>query len=244
MRFMSLFRPAMDLATDSQPCSDDAATRMGALMEEEIRTGTLVSTGGLGPTSSGVLVRRSGERVTVTDGPFTESKELVLGFAILKVASKEEAIASAKRFLAVVGDGVCEVRPMMQMPGVVEEQRYMSLFRSASAEPTAPTPPPEEERIAMGQLIERESKAGILVSTGGLGPSGMGARVRRAGAEFGVVDGPFGPAEALVGGYAILEVASKEDAIAAAKRFLSVAGDGECEVRLFFGSEDAVCSAA
>jgi hypothetical protein len=242
MRFMSFFRPAIDLETPDEPCAGDA--EMGALMEEELRSGGLVSTGGLGPSAEGWLVRRAGERVTVIDGPFAESKELIAGFAIVKVASKEEAVASARRFLEVAGDGVCEVRPMMQMPGVVDDSHYLSLFRSAAPESDAPEPLSEEEQAAMGRLVERESKAGILVSTGGLGPSVTGARVRRAGAHIAVVEGPFGPAEALVAGYAVLEAASKAEAIEAAKRFLAVAGDGECEVRPLFGPEDGVCTGA
>ncbi len=242
MRFMSLFRPAMDIESLPQPCPDDAG-QMGALMVEEMRTGTLVSTGGLAPTARGVLVERRGERVTIVDGPFAESKELMLGFALLRVASKAAAIDAAKRFLAVVGEGICEVRPA-QLPGGVDESLYMSLYRSARPEPDAPTPPPEDERAAMMRLIEEETKTGVLVSTGGLGSTSMGARVAREGAEYRVFDGPFGAAQRLIAGYAILEVASKGEAVASAKRFLAIAGDGECELRPFFGSEDAVCTAA
>jgi hypothetical protein len=243
MRFMSFFRPAIDpeASGGDEPCADDAA--MGALVEEELRSGALVSTGGLGPSAAGALVRRAGGHVTVTDGPFAESKELIAGFAILEVASREEAIASARRFLDVVGDGLCEVRPLMQAPGVADGSRYLSLFRAPSPEPATPAPPSAEEQAAMGRLMERETKAGILVSTGGLGPSATGARVRRAGAHVGVVEGPFGPAEALVAGYAVLEAASKAEAIEAAKRFLQVAGDGECEVRPLWGPDDGGCLA-
>jgi hypothetical protein len=55
-------------------------------------------------------------RVTVTDGPFTEVKELIGGFALLEAGSKEEAIAIAKKFLAVAGDGECEIRQLCNTP--------------------------------------------------------------------------------------------------------------------------------
>jgi hypothetical protein len=59
-------------------------------------------------------VRKSGGNLTVTDGPFTESKEVVGGFAILKANSKEEAIQLAKDFLKVVGEGECELRQIYE----------------------------------------------------------------------------------------------------------------------------------
>jgi hypothetical protein len=69
-----------------------------------------VSTEGCLPSALGARVRRSSGKISVTDGPFTESKKLVGGFAILRANSKEEAIQLAKDFLKVVGEGECELR--------------------------------------------------------------------------------------------------------------------------------------
>src|SRR5262249_31746665 len=68
------------------------------------KTGALISTGGLAPSSMGAKVRVSGGKVVVTDGPFTETKEIVGGFAIVDVASKEEAIAIAREFWQLHAD--------------------------------------------------------------------------------------------------------------------------------------------
>ena len=89
---------------------------MGQFIEESTRSGVLVATGGLTPSATGARVRSTGGKVTVTDGPFTETKELIGGFAIVRAATKAEAIAQATRFLGVpgVGDGECEVRQMHQ----------------------------------------------------------------------------------------------------------------------------------
>jgi hypothetical protein len=57
-------------------------------------------------------VRRTGTNVTITDGPFTEAKELIGGFAILEASSKDEAIALTKKFLEVAGEGECEIRQL------------------------------------------------------------------------------------------------------------------------------------
>ena len=87
---------------------------MGRLIEEGMKAGWLVSTEGCLPSALGARVRRSSGKVSVTDGPFTESKEVVGGFAILKANSKEEAIRLAKDFLSVVGEGECELRQIYE----------------------------------------------------------------------------------------------------------------------------------
>jgi hypothetical protein len=84
--------------------------RMGKLIEEGMKAGWLLATEGCLPSKFGVRVRQSDGKATVTDGPFTESKELVGGFAILKANSKEEAIQLARNFLSVVGQGECELQ--------------------------------------------------------------------------------------------------------------------------------------
>ena len=112
MRFISMIR--IDENTGQAP-SEQLMRDMGKLMEELTRTGQLVSTAGLRPTSQGVRVRLSGGKLSVVDGPFTETKEVIGGYAILEAASKEEAIELARRFLRVHGDEwdiECEVRQL------------------------------------------------------------------------------------------------------------------------------------
>ena len=91
---------------------------MGALIEKYVKAGHLISTEGCLPTSLGARVRQERGKVTVTDGPFTESKEVVGGFAILNAASKEEAIRLTEEFLGVAGDGVCEIRQLYEAPAL------------------------------------------------------------------------------------------------------------------------------
>jgi hypothetical protein len=106
MRFLSIYKTA-ERATP--PTTDEMAT-MGKLVEEGMKAGWLVATESCLPTALGARVRRSSGKMTVTDGPFTEAKEVVGGFAILKANSKEEAIELARQFLRVAGDGECELR--------------------------------------------------------------------------------------------------------------------------------------
>jgi hypothetical protein len=92
-------------------------------VEKSLKDGTLVDTGGLLPSKEGVRVRLAGGKITVTDGPFAESKEVIGGWAILKADSKAEAIRLATEFMELHRthwpgfDGESEVRPMFE-PGV------------------------------------------------------------------------------------------------------------------------------
>jgi hypothetical protein len=113
MRFLSMVR--INENSGLQP-SEKLMADMGKLMEEMTTNGKLIDTAGLTPTASGVRVRLAGGKLTVLDGPFTEAKEVIGGYALLEAASKEEAIELTKRFLRVHGDEwtvECEVRQLM-----------------------------------------------------------------------------------------------------------------------------------
>lgn len=110
MRFLSIYKSA----ETAVPPTQDEMDRMGELIEEFTRAGVLIATEGCLPSARGARVRRDGERYTVSDGPFTESKELVGGFAILEADSKEHAVELTRRFLGVAGNGECEIRQLYQ----------------------------------------------------------------------------------------------------------------------------------
>lgn len=113
MRFLSMIR--IDETTGQVP-SEQLMADMGKLIEELTRTGQLVSTAGLRHTSEGVRVRlHRGGRFTVLDGPFTETKEVIGGYAILEAPSRAEAVELTRRFLKVHGtdwEVECEVRQL------------------------------------------------------------------------------------------------------------------------------------
>jgi hypothetical protein len=110
MRFLSIYKTA---ERTSPPTPEEMAT-MGKLIEEGRKEGWLLATEGCLPTSLGARVRRSAGKLSVTDGTFPEAKELVGGFAILKVNSKQEAIELARKFLQVHGEGECELRQLYE----------------------------------------------------------------------------------------------------------------------------------
>jgi hypothetical protein len=110
MKFLSVYKNV----ERNTPPSVEEMTRMGKLVEEGFRAGWLVATEGCMPTNLGARVRQSNGKQSVTDGPFTESKEVIGGFAILQVKSKQEAIELTQRFLKVAGDGECELRQVYE----------------------------------------------------------------------------------------------------------------------------------
>jgi hypothetical protein len=118
MRFLSIYK-SVERNTPPTQAEMDA---MGKLIGEGMRKGWLLATEGCLPSSLGARVRKSSGKVAVTDGPFTESTEVVGGFAILKANSKEEAIQLARHFLAHVGDGECELRQLYEAHPPEEDQ--------------------------------------------------------------------------------------------------------------------------
>jgi hypothetical protein len=108
MRFLSIYKHP----ERNTPPSVEEMTRMEKLIEEGMKKGWLLGTEGCLPSALGARVRRAGDKITVTDGPFTEAKEVVGGFALLEASSKEEAIRLVREFLEVVGEGECEIRQL------------------------------------------------------------------------------------------------------------------------------------
>jgi hypothetical protein len=118
--------------------------------------------------------------------------------------------------------------------------RFMTLVKSTESS----GPPPQGLMDAIAKLGEESAKAGELVETGGLYPTAAGARVRLSGGKITVTDGPFTEAKEVVGGYAVFELKSKEEAIKQAVRFMEVhkehwpGWEGETEVRQIFDAAD------
>ncbi len=114
MKFLCLYKPAKPEGT---PPTEQEMAEMGKLIETSMKSGTLLATEGCLPSAKGARIRLSQGKFTVIDGPFTESKELVAGFALIQAKSKEEAIEYIKDFLKVAGDGETEIRQIFEDSG-------------------------------------------------------------------------------------------------------------------------------
>jgi hypothetical protein len=120
MKFMMMIKADRDYEAGAPP-SPELMAAIGKLTEEMTRAGVILETGGLLPSSKGARVRLAGGKLTVTDGPFSEAKELIGGYAIARVNSKEEAVQMGRDFLKLHGDvlgpsyqGECEIRQMSE----------------------------------------------------------------------------------------------------------------------------------
>jgi len=118
MRFMMMVKADKNYEAGLPP-DPKLMAAIGKHVEEEMKTGVLVGNGGLLPSSMGARVRAAGGKLSVTDGPFSEAKELIGGYAIVEAKSKAEAIELAKGFMKIHVDvlgssyeGECEVRQM------------------------------------------------------------------------------------------------------------------------------------
>jgi len=109
--------------------------------------------------------------------------------------------------------------------------KFLCIYKPAKPEGGLPT---SEDMARMGAYIEESMKSGVLLATEGCMPSALGARVRRTEGQFAVVDGPFSEAKEVIGGFALINANSKQEAIEITRSFMNVAGDGETEIRQIY----------
>ncbi len=116
MKYLAFIRHSESYRSGPPPAALMKA--MGEYVERSKKEGTLVDTGGLLPSKDGFRIRLSNEKITVTDGPFTETKEIISGWAIIEASSKEKAVAFSREFMELHRkhwpsfEGESEVRPM------------------------------------------------------------------------------------------------------------------------------------
>jgi hypothetical protein len=116
MRYMMFIKHTEDYRNAEVPAS--LYEEMGKFIEEATKNGNFVSGAGLQPTSAGTRVKLKGGKISVIDGPFTESKEIIGGYSIIDAKSHEEALALARRFMELhqkhwpTFEGECEMRPL------------------------------------------------------------------------------------------------------------------------------------
>ena len=114
MRFISLFTHEKK---NNVPPTQAEMEAMGKLIEDGMKAGWLIATEGVQFGGTGVKVHKAaGGDITVTDGPFTEAKEVIGGYALMRANSKAEVVQLCRNFLQVVGQGTCEVHELFEQP--------------------------------------------------------------------------------------------------------------------------------
>jgi hypothetical protein len=236
MRFMVMHKMTEDMERGVAP---ERATidGVGQLVTEGLKDNVFISGEGLRPSAERVHISYRGGKRTLNDGPVTEAKELVGGFALLRVRSKEEAISWCDRFAAVIGDvelflgAVVEPWELGMMPKPKNPPLRMLSMHKLDERAENDAPPEPELMRKMGVLIEEMTAAGVLQATGGLASTRHGARIRFDGGKRSVIDGPFAESKEVIAGYAILELPSKAAAVEWALRFGEIVKTNEIEVR-------------
>lgn len=117
MRFLIMVKGNKDTEAGVMP-EEKLIADMAAYHEELVKAGVLLDASGLQPTSKGARIKYSGGKRTVIDGPFTEAKELIAGYTLIQVKSREEAMEWAQRFPAPFGegrDGEIEIRQLFEL---------------------------------------------------------------------------------------------------------------------------------
>lgn len=240
MRYMIMHKTNAHWETGARP-EPELIARVGALIGELAKEGKLLAGEGLRPTSQGARVRLAGDECTVTDGPFTESKEMIAGFAILRLRSLQEAIELAKKFRALLhADVEIDIRPVTEAwdlglapkPEGLTTTRYMCMHRYLDASDACRELAPEQ-MAEMGAYLGEMVSNGTLLAGEGLDASAKGARIR-AGADGRpvVTDGPFAETKEVLGGFVIINADSLEDAVSWGGRYFAVVGSDEVHVRL------------
>ncbi len=140
MRFMMIVKASKDSEAGKMP-SEELLSAMGKYNEQLMQAGVLIDLAGLQPSSKGARVKFSGSKKTIIDGPFAETKELIAGYWIIKVKSREEAIEWAKRVPNPQGEG---------NEGEIELRQIFEL------EDFAPSPAIDHHREVGRQLAERK----------------------------------------------------------------------------------------
>lgn len=210
---------------------------VGGMVGEMVRSGRLLAADGLRATSQGVRLNFVNGQRTVTRGPFGGNNELIAGFAVMKLASLDEAIEWSTKFADAIGDVEIDIRPatepwdigLGEKPQGLSTRRYIAMHK-ATASSEAGTPPTEAQLQRVGALVEQMTKAGVLLSTAGIASSRTAQRVRNFGGKKAVLDGPFAESKELVGGFVMLELDSRPEALEWALRYVDVLGAIELDI--------------
>ena len=236
MRFMVMHKMTEELEKGLPPDPAIIAS-VNELISEAVRGKIFVSGEGLKPSSERVHIAHKGGKRTLTNGPFSDPKELVGGFALLRVHSKDEAIAACDELASATGDAELFLGPVVEpwdlgmMPKPKKPPaRFLAVTKmDEHSENETPLDPAVVAKTRA--VIDELAKAGVLQATGSLASTKKGARIHYSGGKHTVIDGPFAESKELISGYSILELPSKAAAIEWAVRFGVIVRVNEVEVR-------------
>jgi hypothetical protein len=117
MRYISIFTHEQEPANKvPAPPSPEMMAKMGALIEQGTKAGWLITTEGVNFGDRPIKVSSKKGKVTIVDGPFAEAKEVLGGYALIEAKDRDHVVELTRQFLAVAGDGICEIHELYQQP--------------------------------------------------------------------------------------------------------------------------------
>jgi hypothetical protein len=240
MRFMVMHKQMEELPENyaNTPEFQTLFKAMGSLIGEAMKSGIFKNGAGLkGSKYRTRMTFRGGECVETQDGPYAgKHNEHIAGFGLIKVKTREEGLEYAKQFGKFIRDGELEMGLVTEpwdlgvMPRPENPPLQFLLLNKATKKSEAGTPPTEAEREEMGAMMEQWKKAGVLQAAEAVYPSSQAVRLQFKGKKRTVIDGPFAESKELVGGFSILELPTREEAIAWTDRYAAILGDVEVDV--------------
>lgn len=209
-----------------EPPPKELIAEMGALIMEYAQSGRFLGGEGLGGSRTRTRLTFRDGACTVKHGPYKGEHELPAAIWILRVATREQAIGWAERYGKILGDGEVELGPVNEpwdigmMPRPDNPPLRFLLIEKADRE--APRSAPQ--KAALTRLRTEMTKAGVLQSVEELEPSAKAKRLVFTKNVMQVIDGPFSESKELIGGFAILRLASVDEAIAMCVRYAAILG--------------------
>jgi hypothetical protein len=237
MRFIIMHKTNAHWEAGAIP-TPDLIARVGAMLGQLKKAGTLLAGEGLRASSEGVRVTFSAGARSVIPGPFERGNELPAAFSIVRARSLDEAIEWASRQASVLGDGEIDIRPVTEpwdigigsRPAAIVSRRYMVL-RKANAATEAGAAPTTAQQTALARLIEETSRANVHIVTETMRPSARGRRYKNSRNGVSVIDGPFTESKELIGGYVVVAADSLHAAGQLALLYIDAVQADEVDVR-------------
>ena len=237
MRFMVMHTVDAKMEAGGPP-SPQIVQSMGALVQQSLKEGTFTTGAGLHGSTRRARLEPAGGSVRVTRGPYSGKNELLSSFAMIRAASLEEAIERARELSRVLGDAEVEVGPVvepwdigvMPKPEGATNTRFLLLCKGDRATESSGLAP--ERRAALERLLGALKDEGVLLLADRLAPSAGGARFAKGPeGKRTWTDGPFAESKELIAGFSILELPTREDAIAWASRYAAILTESDVDVR-------------
>jgi len=243
MRFMVMHKNDANTEAGNRPPME-LVQQMGAFIGDYAKSGRFIDGAGLGASKTRTrLVFRDGQ-ATTTHGPYRGERELPAATLLLKVRTREEAIGWAERYGKILGDGEIEIGKVNEawdiglMPAPDNPPLQMLVIDKADAA-TEGGGRSAQQKAAIARLKSEMTAAGVLVRSMKLQPSAKAKRLVFKNNEMKVIDGPFSESKELIGGFAVMELADMDEAIAMCRRYAEILGGTlEIDVRLVDDSPD------